>query len=167
LTADQRHEQHALPALLDRGAVTRPGRGRPKLRPDRVAGDKGDSRRTARERLRRRGIGSGIPRKKGERRDGRFDRTAYRARSAVERLLNRLTPHRAIATRDETLADSSHALLTIARILLWLQVCRHALVPDTHRTPIAPVKQPWPSGHSIVDWHSRTRPRCRGWRLFC
>jgi transposase len=109
-----------LPALLDRGAVNRPGRGRPKLRPARAAGDKGYASRTARGELRRRGIGPVIPRKKGERRDGRFDREAYRERNRVERLINRLKQHRAIATRYEKLEVSYHALLTIAAILLWL-----------------------------------------------
>jgi len=120
LTAGQRHEQHALPALLDRGAVKRPGRGRPKLRPARAAGDKGYSSRTARGELRRRGIGAVIPRKANERRDGRFDRAAYRERNRVERLINRLKQHRAIATRYEKLEVTYHALLTIACILLWL-----------------------------------------------
>ena len=120
LTAGQRHEQHALPPLLDRGAVPRPGRGRPRLRPDRVAGDKGYSSRTARGRLRQRGIGPVIPRKATERRSGRFDREAYRERNRVERLINRLKQHRAIATRYEKLAVTYHALLTIACILLWL-----------------------------------------------
>lgn len=120
LTAGQRHEQHALPALLDRGAVRRPGRGRPKLRPDRTAGDKGYSSRSARRQLRRRGIGPVIPRKANERRDGRFDRAAYRERNRVERLINRRKQHRAIATRYEKLEVSYHALLTIACILLWL-----------------------------------------------
>jgi transposase len=120
LTAGQRHEQHVFPALLDRGAVKRAGRGRPRLRPDRGAGDKGYSSRTARRVLRRRGIGPVIPRKKGERRDGRFDRAAYRERNRVERLINRLKQHRAIATRYEKLEVSYHALLTIACILLWL-----------------------------------------------
>ena len=120
LTAGQRHEQHALPALLDRGAVKRLGRGRPRLRPDRTAGDKGYSSRKARAVLRQRGIAPVIPRKTNERRDGRFDREAYRERDHVERLINRLKQHRAIATRYEKLEASYHALLTIACILLWL-----------------------------------------------
>ena len=51
---------------------------------------------------------------------GRFDRVAYRERNRVERTINRLTQHRAIATRYEKLAVSYHALLIIACILLWL-----------------------------------------------
>jgi hypothetical protein len=41
LTAGQRHEAPQTPTLLERGAVKRPGRGRPRIRPDRVVGDKG------------------------------------------------------------------------------------------------------------------------------
>src|SRR5712692_3506582 len=55
LTGGERHEQIALPTLMETGAIKRPGRGRPRLRPDRVAGDKGYSSRKARAYLRRRG----------------------------------------------------------------------------------------------------------------
>ena len=50
----------------------------------------------------------------------RFDRAAYRERNVVERPINRLKQHRAIATRYEKLQETYHALLTIACILLWL-----------------------------------------------
>jgi hypothetical protein len=48
ITAGQRHEQSAFCALMERGAVKRgrgpcPGRGRPRIRPERVVGDKGYS----------------------------------------------------------------------------------------------------------------------------
>jgi transposase len=108
-------------ALLAAGAGKRPGRGRPRRRPQRVAGDKGYTGRPIRTILRRHGIGPVIPRRTTESRRGvRFDRAAYRERNRVERLINRLTQHRAIATRSEKLAVSYHALLTIACILLWL-----------------------------------------------
>jgi transposase len=71
--------------------------------------------------LRRRGIGAVIPRRRNESRRGvRFDRAAYRERNRVERLINRLKQHRAIATRYEKLQETYHALLTIACFLLWL-----------------------------------------------
>lgn len=110
-----------MPALLERGAVKRPGRGRPRLRPQRVIGDKGYTGQPVRAYLRRRGIGAVIPRRRTEARRGvRFDQAAYRERNRVERLINRLKQHRAIATRYEKLEASYHALLTIACILLWL-----------------------------------------------
>jgi len=41
LTAGERHEQSAFEPLMEQGAVKRAGRGRPRLRPERVIGDKG------------------------------------------------------------------------------------------------------------------------------
>ena len=72
LTAGQCHEQTVFEALMERGAVKR-RRGRP----DRVAGDEGDSSKRIRRYLHRRGIGVVIARQKRERRV-RFDRAAYR-----------------------------------------------------------------------------------------
>jgi transposase len=121
LTAGQRHESPQRPALLEQGAVARPGRGRPRVRPDQVVGDTGYTGRPVRSYLRRRGIRAVIPRRRTEARRGvRFDRAAYRDRNVVERLINRLKQHRAIATRYEKLEVSFHALLTMAGILLWL-----------------------------------------------
>ena len=121
LTPGQRQEATHVPALLEQGAVKRAGRGRPRLRPDRAAGDKGYTGQPIRSYLRRRGIGAVIPRRRNESRRGtRFDRDAYRERNRVERLINRLKQDRAIATRYEKLEVSYHALLTLACILLWL-----------------------------------------------
>ena len=63
LTEGQRHEQPVLPTLIDRGAVKRPGRGRPRIRPDQVAGDKGYSSPTVRRCLKERRIKAVIPTK--------------------------------------------------------------------------------------------------------
>ena len=120
LTAGQRHEQPVLPLLMERGAVKRPGRGRPRVRPDRVAGDKGYSSPAVRRYLKGRGIGAVIPTKADEAPDPAFDRGAYRERNVVERLINRLKQHRRIATRDEKRATNYLATLTVAAILLWL-----------------------------------------------
>jgi len=83
-------------------------------------GDKGYSSQTVRQSLRRWGIGAVIPRKVNERRASRFDKTAYRERNRIERLINRLKQCRRIATRYEKRAANYHAMLTIAAILLWL-----------------------------------------------
>ena len=120
-TAGQRHEAPQVPTLLERGAVRRAGRGRPRIRPERAAGDKGYTGTPVRTYVRKRGIGAVIPRRMNEARPGvRFAREAYCARNVVERTINRLKQYRAIATRYEKLQETYHALLTIACILLWL-----------------------------------------------
>jgi transposase len=120
LTGGERHEQIALEALLDGGAIRRPGRGRPRLRPRRAAGDKGYSSPTARRRLRRRHIRAVIPSKSNQRRQPNFDRAAYRRRNLVERLINRLKQFRRIATRYDKRALNYLAMVHIGMLLLWL-----------------------------------------------
>jgi transposase len=120
LTGGERNEQIALPVLLESGHVKRRGCGRPRLRPGRVAGDKGYSSRTVRRYLRGRGIGAVIPRRSTEPPQRHFDRAAYRERNHVERLINRFKQYRAIATRYDKLAVRYHTALTIAAILMWL-----------------------------------------------
>src|SRR3712207_6900337 len=121
LTGGERHEQMALEALLDRGAVHRPSRGRPRLRPRRTAGDKGYSSPTARGRLRRRHIRAVIRSKSNQRRQPNFDRAAYRRRNRVERLINRLKQFRRIATRYEKRRSEEHTSELQSRQYL---VCR-------------------------------------------
>jgi transposase len=104
---------------MERGAVKRAGRGRPRIRPDRVVGDKGYSSEKVRTYLRGRGIGMVIARQENERRVGRFDKAAYRQRNVVERLINRLKQFRRVATRYEKRAANYQAMLTIAAIVLW------------------------------------------------
>jgi len=120
LTAGQRHEQPQFMSLMEHGAVKRPGRGRPRIRPRRGAGDKAYSSGQVRRYLRRRGIGAVIPRKSNERHVPNFDRAAYRERNRVERLINRLKQFRRVATRYEKLAVSYLAMVTIAAVLMWL-----------------------------------------------
>lgn len=115
MTPGQRNEATQVAALLTQGRIGR------RLRPARIAGDKGYTGRPIRGELRRRGIGAVIPRQKTEPRQGtRFDRAAYRERSRIEHLINRLKGYRAIATRYDKLASSYHAMVTIAAILLWI-----------------------------------------------
>jgi transposase len=120
LTGGERHESRTVPALMTRGAVRRPRRGRPRLRPRRVAGGKAFTGRPVRSFLRRRGVGAVIPTQKKERRRPGFDREAYRRRNRVERLINRLKQFRRLATRYEERAANYAAMLTIGMSLLWL-----------------------------------------------
>ncbi len=121
ITAGQRNERSVFEALMETGAVKRAGRGRPRIRPERVVGDKGYSGKKIRDYLRGRGIGAVIARQKNEkRRAGSFDKEAYRERNVVERTINRLKQFRRVATRYEKRAVNYRAMLTIAAIVLWL-----------------------------------------------
>src|SRR5919199_4101839 len=119
ITAGQRHEQTVFKTLMETGAVKRVGQGKPRIRPDRVVGDRRYSSRKIQPYLCKRGIGAGIARQKGEQRRGRFDEAAYRKRNVVERLVNRLKQFRRIATRYEKRAVNYLGMLTIAAIVLW------------------------------------------------
>lgn len=120
LTPGQRHELVAVEPLLEQGAVKRKSVGRPRLRPKRVAGDKGYSSPPLRRYLRRRGIRYTIPRRRDQPRSGPFDKELYRLRNRVERLIGRLKQYRRIATRYEKRAANYAAMVTIAAILHWL-----------------------------------------------
>ena len=127
VSAGQRHEAPFLPALMEQGALRRPGPGgrvgpgRPRVRPRRVVGDKGYSYPSVRSYLRRRGIGAVIPRRADQGgRAFRFDRAAYRERNQVERAVGRLKRYRRVATRYEKRAANYLAMLKLAAVLLWL-----------------------------------------------
>jgi transposase len=121
LTPGQRHEATVFEQLLEQGAVRRPGRGRPRVRPRRIVGDKGYTGRARRAYCRRRGIRHTIPRRRDERRTGPFDRAIYRLRNRVERLINRCKQFRSLATRSDKRAASYHALWTIAMTILSIK----------------------------------------------
>ena len=118
VTGGQVHDTRQVSALISRGAIRRIGRGRPRLRPAKLVGDKAYSSRSIRLALRRRGIIPVIPTKANERRQPDFDREAYRQRNIVERLINRLKNFRRIATRYEKRAANYLAMITIGAILL-------------------------------------------------
>jgi transposase len=119
-TPGQQHESTVVTALLDQGAVRRPGPGRPRLRPARLVGDKGYSSGWLRQQLRQRRIRVTIPRKSNQRRCGPFDREQYRQRNRIERLINRFKQFRRIATRYEKCAENYRAMWLIAATLLYL-----------------------------------------------
>lgn len=120
LTGGERHEQTVLESLMERGAVRRVGRGRPRIRPKRLVGDKGYSTEKVRGYLRRRGIGIVLPHRADQRASSLFDRRVYRERNRIERLINRLKQFRRIATRYEKRAANYLAMLAVAAMLLWL-----------------------------------------------
>jgi transposase len=120
VTPGERHEQTAFRELMGLGAVKRPGRGRPKLRPRAVVGDRGYTGRPTRDYLRRRGISPVIPQLKTEQVPRLMDWDLYRERNVVERLVGRLKEHRRIATRYDKLAASYLAFVQLAAIRMWL-----------------------------------------------
>jgi transposase len=118
-TPGQRHESTVFTTLLEQGAVKRAGRGRPRVRPVRICGDKGYSYPHLRRYAQRRGIRVTIPHRSDQRR-GRFDQAIYRQRNRIERLINRLKQFRRLATRYEKRVDNHRAMWHIAATLLWL-----------------------------------------------
>jgi transposase len=120
LTAGQRHETTKLEVLMEQGTVKRVGRGRPRVRPERVLGDKAYSSRKIRHYLKRRGIGYTIARRCDETRTGPFNRALYKERNYAERLINRLKQFRRVATRYEKRAVNFLAMVILASIMLWL-----------------------------------------------
>lgn len=121
LTPGQQHEATVFNTLLSQGAVRRAGRGRPRLRPKRIVGDKGYTGRNHRANARRRGICYTIPRRSNERRGGPFDRTIYRQRNRIERLINRCKQFRSLATRYDKRAAHYRAFWLIAMTILWIR----------------------------------------------
>lgn len=69
LTGGEVHDSMAFAALVGTGWIRRVGRGRPRLKPDRLAADKAYSSGVIRRALRRRGIQPVIPTKGNERPD--------------------------------------------------------------------------------------------------
>jgi transposase len=120
LSPGQRHEALGFEPLMAGGAVKRMGRGRPKRHSGRIVGDKADSSCKIRAYLRAHGIRITIPRKANEHGGGPFDRSLYRLRERVERLINRMKQNRRIATRYDKCAENYRAMWLIATTLLWL-----------------------------------------------
>lgn len=120
LTPGQSHEAKFVEPLISTGAVKRPGRGRPRLRPKRIIGDKGYCGKPVRDLLCRRGIRFTIAKRSNMCRKGPFDKAIYRQRNQIERTINRFKQFRRIATRYEKRAVNYLAMWRIAAIFLAL-----------------------------------------------
>ncbi|MBT0774328.1 IS5 family transposase [Kineosporia sp. J2-2] len=136
LTAGQRGDSPQFEPVLEAIGVPRLGAGRPRCRPVEVRADKAYSSRANRAYLRKRGIRACIPvkvdqqanRKAKGRHGGRpfaFDPESYKKRNAIERAINQLKQHRALATRYEKLALRYEAVVQVAAINVWLRALQN------------------------------------------
>ncbi|WP_234343469.1 IS5 family transposase, partial [Streptomyces sp. WM6372] len=118
VTPGQRADCTQFKPVLEKIRVPKPGPGRPRKTPDSVAADKAYSNGPCRQCVRSRGIRHTIPEKadsqaarlrKGSRggRPPGFDEERYKKRNTIERAINRLKQHRAVATRYDTNAATS------------------------------------------------------------
>lgn len=116
------HESRFVEPVLRAVRLPTGRRGRPRVRPPRLAGDKGYSDPTVRRYLRGRGIGAVIPTRADQRANPAFDRRAYRRRNIVERVVGWLKENRRLATRDEKLAVNFLAMVKLAMIQRCLRL---------------------------------------------
>ncbi len=131
LTAGQAADSPQFIPVLGKFRVRGPV-GRPRIRPDAVAGDKTYSSRGNRAHLRQRGIKAVIPekrdqaanRKKKGSRGGRrvsHDADLYKERNTVERLISKLKACRGIATRYDKTPESYLAGLHLRAAVIWIK----------------------------------------------
>lgn len=132
LTEGQAGDNPQLLPLLEQISIARPGRGRPRSRPDEVLADKAYSHPSTRTAMRAKNIRFTSPERsdqiarraaKGSAggRPPRFDAAAYARRNVLERCFNRLKQFRGLATRYAKRAAYYQSELTIASIYLWLK----------------------------------------------
>ncbi len=119
------HDSTRFESVLDQIAIPQPI-GRPRVRPARVAGDKGYSYPRIREWLRAHGIAAVIPQRDDQRayHEGRplkFDKTTYRRRCIIEQCIGWLKESRRIGTRFEKLSINFLAMLKLAMIRRYLR----------------------------------------------
>lgn len=125
ITPGQHNESTCVESLMDGVAIAQP-LGRPRRRPQRLAGDKAYSVTRVRDWLRAHGIKPVIPHKSNERAryDGRvkFDPETYRRRAVVEQCVGWLKECRRIGTRFEKLAVNFLGMVHLAMIGRYLKL---------------------------------------------
>ena len=126
VTPGQQHESTCFETLMNAVRI-RQEIGRPKCRPERVAGDKGYSYPRIRRWLRRHKIEAVIPQRSDQiaqhrGRPLKFDKDAYRQRSIIERCIGWLKKCRRLATRFEKLAVNFLAMIKVAILERYLKI---------------------------------------------
>ena len=125
ITGGQRHEAAFFEPLMDQVRVMQPT-GRPRTRPEAVAGDKAYDAPWIRQWCLNRNIESVIPARKstgsGTGRPPTCDDEKYEDRNVVERCVGRLKECRRIATRFEKKARHFKAMLPWAFVAEYLAV---------------------------------------------
>jgi transposase len=97
-------------------------RGRPRLRPERLAADMAYNARWIREWLKQHKIVDVIPRPENQQKpDQVFDKASYRCRNIIERLVGWLKECRAVFTRYDKLAVNYLAQVKVAIIQRYLR----------------------------------------------
>ncbi len=120
------------PEVMGSLRVPRPGKGRPRTRPDTAMADKAYASKTNRKLLPDRGIEAVIPeksdhianRKRLGAKGGRppsFDEEAYERRTVIERCFEAFKRWRAIATRYDKLALTYRGGVILRAITIWLK----------------------------------------------
>lgn len=133
VTGGQRNDGVMLIEVLAEIRVPRPGRGRPRTRPDKVLADRAYTSRINRRHLARCGITGVIPQKRDEiasrqhkgSRGGRppgFDAVAYKGRNVVERSFALAKQWRGLATRYDKLALTYRAAVVLAACITWTRI---------------------------------------------
>jgi transposase len=133
ITGGQRNDGAMLAEVLADIRVPRPGRGRPRSRPDAVLADRAYTSGVNRRMLAGRGITAVIPQKSieiaarehkgsaGGRPPG-FNAETYKHRNVVERSFNLTKQWRGLATRYDKLAITFRAATVLHACIRWLRL---------------------------------------------
>lgn len=116
----QAHESQFVAPVLDAVRIARVGPGRPRQRPEAIAGDKGYSYGSIRRWLAQHHIHAVIPTKSNQPTQPDFDAVAYRQRHVIECTVGLLKEARRIATRYEKLAIHFLGVLKLGMLQMHL-----------------------------------------------